>query len=275
MIVTAAGGIGLAVQIWPGTGGPSLLLVHATGFCKETWEPFVAELRSAGSGAPVAAFDQRSHGSSGPAPHPIDWWDRGRDVLAVIDALDDPPRVAAGHSSGAAALVFADLLRPGVFDHLVLMEPIIFPPPYRRFEDNPMSAVALKRRARFTSGAAARANFRGKEPFARWEERALDAYLAGGFVADDDGIRLRCRPEDEAEFYRGATAHGAWSRLSEIEAGITLVAGEDSESHPAGFLADMAGAMETGEALLIPGATHFVPMERPGALAGVVAPLLG
>jgi pimeloyl-ACP methyl ester carboxylesterase len=274
VIVSAADGIGLAVQTWPGTGGPPLLLVHATGFCKETWDPLVTELRAAGTTVPVVAFDQRGHGASEKAPHPIDWWDLGRDVLAVRDALADPPRAAVGHSSGAAALVCADLLRPGGFDHLVLIEPIIFPPPYRRFEDNPMSVMALKRRERFASRHAARTNFRAKGPFARWEDRALDAYLAGGFVEDDDGIRLRCTPAEEAEFYRGATAHGAWSRLGEIGAGITLVAGADSDSHPAAFLADMAAAMEVDEAVVIPGATHFVPMERPDALAGLVAPLL-
>src|SRR4030065_574868 len=75
--------------------------------------------------------------------------------------------VVRGHPSGAAALAMAELLRPGTFRALVLVEPIVFPPPYFRAEENPMSAAALRRRSSFPSPEAALASFRGAGAFRR------------------------------------------------------------------------------------------------------------
>ena len=56
------------------------MLVHANGFCKETWSPFVEEL----GGPDHVSFDQRGHGDSERPLLPIDWWDLGRDVLSRL-----------------------------------------------------------------------------------------------------------------------------------------------------------------------------------------------
>jgi pimeloyl-ACP methyl ester carboxylesterase len=263
--------VDLAVAAWPGDDSPPILAVHATGFCKETWEPFVAELRAAGVHAPIVAFDQRSHGRSGRAPVPLDWWELGHDVAAVADALESAPPIAVGHSSGATALVLAELIAPGRFEELVLVEPIIFPPPFVRYEENPMTAMALKRKAVFADAAAAFANFSGKGPFARWEERSLHAYVAGGITEAEGGALLRCSPKAEAEYYRGATLHGAWDRLGELRPGITLVSGADSDTHTEYFTAALAARFRSPVVLTVPDATHFVPMEEPAFLAGIVA----
>ena len=194
--------------------------------------------------------------------------------LAVIPlpASLEQPRWASD-VNWVNATVMAELLRPGTFARLVLVEPIIFPgPPYRRFEENPMSAAALKRRATFESAAAAFASYEGRGPFAGWDPAILQTYTEAGFTFDGDGgWTLKCPPEQEAEFYRGATLHGAWSRLGEIRCTVAVVGGADSTSHPREFLEAQAAQFPNAAVMVVPEATHFVPMERPGVIADLIS----
>lgn len=245
--------------------------MHATGFCKELWGPVVAAL------APhaVLAPDQRGHGDSSVPPPPYDWWDLGRDLLAVVAACGLGGGVGLGHSSGAAALVMAELLRPGTFAVLVLVEPIIFPLPPVRTEDFSMTRAALRRRRSFPSPEAAAEALRGRGAFTGWSETALALYGAHALRPEEGAWALKCAPEIEAEFYRGATAHGAWQRLGELCCPVTLVGGAESDSHSAAFLLAMQERFGSARLEVVPGAGHFLPMERPEALAALVAPLLG
>jgi pimeloyl-ACP methyl ester carboxylesterase len=219
------------------------------------------------------AIDQRGHGGSSVGEPPFDWWDLAGDVLAVLDARAAArPTVGVGHSSGAAALAMAEVLRPGTFDHLVLIEPIVYPGPYGPADDHPLAIGARKRQATFASLDEAAQRFRGRGPFARWTDDALSAYLRFGTVAESDGgRRLACAPDIEAEFYRAATTHAAWERLPEISCPVSLVVGEDSDSHPLEFVRRLADRFQDCQTTVIGGATHFVPMEKPKEVAEVIA----
>jgi len=262
--VGAPDGARLAAVRIDGVHPPVLAAVHATGFCKELWEPVFEHLPL----HRAIALDQRGHGDSSPIEAPFDWWTLGRDVLTVLGK--DGGIVAVGHSSGAAALVLAELLAPNTFSGLVLIEPIIFPGPFFRAEENPMSARALRRRAAFPSPQAAYESYRGRGPFAGWDEAVLRRYVAHAFRAGPDGWTLKCTPDQEAEFYRGATLHGAWDRLAEVHCPVVIVGGSDSDSHPPSFLDAQAARFPDASVRLVEGATHFAPMERPEATAQVV-----
>ena len=116
----------------------------------------------------------------------------------------------------------------------------------------------------------ARANFAGKAAFTRWTQASLDAYVRGGLRRAGDVWELKCSPDSEADFYRGAVATGAWDRLADLTVGVTLVAGEYSDTHTPAFMESMAGQIPSVEVEIVPGTTHFVPMEDPGAIAGIV-----
>lgn len=267
--IASGDGTRLALRSWSGSK-PTLAMLHATGFCKETWEPLIDELRIHGVDNEVMAWDQRAHGDSGPIGAMADWWDLGHDAVAVIDSLD-APIVGIGHSSGGAALVMAELLRPSSLDSLILVEPVIFPPPYGRDEDSPLAVGASRRRASFSSQAEARNNYIGKGAFAHWEERAVDAFVAGCFAADGDGITLKCRPEDEADFYRAGSAHGVWDRLGEVNVPTLIVSGERDSGLFDGLAAKQAAEFVDAKVAIVADAGHFVPMEQPAALAALVA----
>jgi pimeloyl-ACP methyl ester carboxylesterase len=169
----------------------------------------------------------------------------------------------------------AELLRPGTFASLALLEPIIFPFPPTRVEDFPMTQAALRRRRSFPSPEAAAESLRGRGAFAGWTEQALTIYTTYALRPEGEGWGLKCAPEIEAEFYRGAAAHGAWARLQEIACPVLLVAGADSDSHPAPFLKEIRERFREARVEVVPGAGHFLPMERPEAVAALLAPLLG
>jgi pimeloyl-ACP methyl ester carboxylesterase len=271
---SSVGGIRIASERRSTAGDPThLLLSHATGFCKEIWRPVVAEIDARRSVGSITSFDQRAHGDSGAPPRPFSWDDLASDALAVVADLDGPI-VGVGHSSGAALLVLAEQAHPGRFAGLVLIEPIIFPPPHRRFEDSPLAAATLRRRYRFRTREDARLNYEGKGPFALWRTDALDAYLAGGLRQEGDGFVLKCDPADEAEFYRTGAMHRAWEGLPEVSPPIILLAGADSDTHPEPFLEALASRMGDPEVEVVPGATHFLPMERPDVVADTVVRLL-
>lgn len=263
-----------------GSAGPLVVFVHATGFCKEVCEPVIADARSLGVEFRAVALDQRAHGDSGTPTPPFDWWDSGRDITNLVRAscgVESPVGsgpgggaagiVGVGHSSGGAALVLAELLHPGTFAALVLVEPIIFPPPYRRYPDHPMVTGALRRKSRFTSRAAAFRNYISKRAFSRWDERAMWAYVNGGFRDDGDRVVLKCAPDAEAEFFTVAGMHGAWDRLGEVDTPTLLIAGEHSVTHREPFLAELTSHFGNGRYEIVPDTSHFVWMERPGVIA--------
>jgi pimeloyl-ACP methyl ester carboxylesterase len=244
--------------------------MHATGFCAGVWDPVVEELTATGIGFDAISLDQRGHGRSIPLSYPLDWWQLGRDVLGAAAGSDE--LIGVGHSSGGAALIMAELLAPGTFRRLVLIEPIIPEPPFGRQEDHPLATGALRRRRRFADHDAVVAAYRGRGPFVGWDERALVGYVSGALEpAPEGGVQLACSPEDEAEFYRSAYVHGAWERLGELAVAVDLVIGRDSDTHPAPHVARLEARIPLADVVWIEDADHFVPMQQPKAIAQLVA----
>jgi len=249
-------------------GGPDVLFVHATGFCRGVWIPVVADAARIGVAMSVVLMDQRGHGESTGAGV-SDWWQLGGDVARVVGGRRP---VGVGHSSGAAALVLAELLAPGTFASLVLIEPILPPPPHGRSEEHPLAQLASRRRRSFETKDAAAASYRDRGPFAGWDERALRGYLSCGLVNDTDGqVMLACDPEDEAEFYRTASSHGAYSRLDELQVRTTVVFGADSDDFEPDFFLDIADRISGAEVIEAGGTNHFMPMQEPRLVASILA----
>ncbi len=270
----ASGDVELSVADEPvNGGGPAVLFVHATGFCKEVWRPVLDEIGASGIGIDATLLDQRGHGGSSSIIPPLDWWQLGRDVLGVLDGRRDV--IGVGHSAGGAVLALAEILAPGTFRSLVLVEPTIPAPPFKRVEDHPLATSALKRTRQLPSRQAVIEKYRGRGPFVGWDERAFQGYVEGGWQPDptggDGAVQLACRPQDEAEFYRSAYVHRGFSRLGEIVAPVEIIAGEESDTFPPRFLSLMAGRMRLATVTWVPGANHFVPMQQPEVVAAAAA----
>ena len=251
-------------------GAPTFVLAHATGFCGGVWRPVVAGLMTAVDGAGLIVVDQRAHGASQRSGHPFDWWDTGRDLLAVIRTeAASAPIIGIGHSGGGAGVALGAIIDPAVFDGLVLVEPIIPPPPHQRPHDTPIASSAERRRSWFPSRMAAGERWRQRLAFANWHRDAFDGYLSHGLVpgphpeTGEGGYVLSCAPDDEAEWFRSTWEHGGWDRLDELSCPVTIIAGTASETHGTGLAKAQADRIASADLTMVDGGSHFIPMEHP------------
>lgn len=237
---------------------------HATSFCGAVWDPVRAGLAD----IETRAWDHPGHGSGPAVELPIHWSRYGEYVLDVTE----PGGIGVGHSMGAAALAMAQSADPHRFEALVLIEPIVFPPPYRR-EESEMSERALRRRLEFPTRAEAAENFRGKGPFMGWDEAAFDGYIRCGLIGDDP-VRLACEPEVEADIYRASGDHDTWEKLPHIDIPVLVMSGEHSDTISPGFAREQADQFARAGLEIVPDTGHFLPMERPGIVADRVRRLV-
>jgi pimeloyl-ACP methyl ester carboxylesterase len=246
---------------------PDALFVHATGFCKELWRPVV---RVVADGDPLfgyLAMDVRGHGDSDTSDVGYSWDLLARDVLAVLEGVATPP-VGVGHSSGAAALARAEILAPDTFSALVLIEPILFPPPYVGYS-GPLVEGSLRRRRHFATRQDAIDRF-GSRGFRDWTDEVLGLYVDHGFAASGDGLDLKCLPEVEAEVFIESGNVDTWDRLGEIDIPVTVVTAEHSDSHQDPHLSLLIDQFNDAAHIPIPGASHLAPMEVPDVVGRVV-----
>ena len=274
MRVASSDHVSVAVHEFGGTGRP-LLLSHATGFHGYCYLPIADELSDDFTSF---ALDYRGHGDTA---RPDDWqvdWDRyGDDALAAARAIaPDGGLVAFGHSMGGAGLLMAAHREPGLFDVIVAFEPIVFPPreidPHEGTENNGtlLSRGARKRRASFDSFQEAIANYSSKPPMMAFDPDVLRLYVAHGFRAAPEGVRLKCDPEHEARTFDTGGTHATWAVLPEIETRVVVVAGKVDEFGPAAIAEEIADRLPNASYVERDEWNHFSPFVDPAAMAGLV-----
>ena len=181
--------------------------------------------------------------------------------------------VGVGHSCGGTIIARAASHVPDLFSHIVLIEPIISPPPYRR-EDISLARAAQRRRNYFPSRDAAYERF-ASGPMSTWQPEALAAYVDHGFAKSADGVTIKCKPAVEADVFREGSNHDTWDRVGDIGVPVTIVSGENSETHDGAFLAALSHRFANTTMIRIPDSGHFLPMERPEVVGRIVAGTLG
>lgn len=271
--VDSTDGVRLAVHELgsPDPDARPLLLCHATGFHGRVWRALADEL----PGRRCLALDFRGYGDSTEPDGELTWEGFGRDVLAVVDALDLGPVQAVGHSKGGAAILLAEQERPGTIDRAVCYEPIVFPPMEGPPGPNHLAEITKKRREAFDSFDDAIANFSSKPPLALLRSDVLDDYVRHGFTQQADGsVRLKARREHESKTYETGSAHGGFARLGEVACPVLVAHGGDADG-PALIAALVADALPEGELRAFPDLGHFGPLEDPARFATLVAEFLG
>lgn len=245
-----------------------VVVCHATGFCKETLAPVIDEWEHITGGSVDAMLvDARGHGESTPHRGPFTWDAASDDVVALVSDRS-APLIGIGHSLGGAIVARVEIKRPGTFRHLVLLEPIVFPGPFG-VRDIPLSVAAENRRRAFASRDAAYMRFE-RGPFSRWDPRSLAAYVDHGFRETPNGWELKCAPSVEAEVFRQGSNVDTWDRLGEVGCPVTIIAGEESDTHTDPFLSLLADRFMNAAVVTLPGLGHLFPMEDPVATARAI-----
>jgi lipase len=280
----AANGVRLHYLEWPGPG-PAVTLGHATGFLAWLWEPVA---RCLAREFHVYAYDARGHGDSDKPPSEYGWSYLARDYSEMVHALGLKEVLPVAHSVGcAAALTFA-AQHPDHVRKLALIEPSILPLPSSRYEgvdgldvrryilmaayslDRVMevAAAARRRRSIWPSREDMLNAYRTRPPFNRWDPEVLDLYVARGTQEGDGGrVELKCAPHIEAQVFEGYLDLDAWALAPLVNAEVIVLMGSETEPIYSFAASDLAARLSRGRLLIVEGASHFLPMERPDLVA--------
>lgn len=243
-----------------------LIFAHANGFNAMTYRSLLAPLSGA---LRVWAPDLRGHGG---ATLPAEtrgrrgWRDHRDDLLCLLDALDGPPVVLAGHSMGATSVLLAAAERPDKVASLVLLDPVIWTrwsqaalrlPLLGRMADRiPLVRAALRRRATFASREEALAAYRGRGAFRGWPEIMLVDYLRDGLIDAADGVVLACSPQWEASNY-AAQAHDPWGAMKRLKAPVRILRAQTGSTCR---VPESPRGLPNVRVETVPDSNHFFPM---------------
>lgn len=280
-----ASGLRLAVYEWGDEGDRPLLLAHGGFDFAGTFDVF-APLLAAG-GWRVVSWDQRGHGDSEHAA--LYSWDADvRDALAVLDTVTSDPVPVVGHSKGGGLMLQLADSCPHRVSRLVNLDGL---PSKRNHPD-----IADRERTRLLAteltswlshrrGAAAAARKPGTidglaERRARMNPRLSIEWLRYlvtiGAREDDDGWRWKIDPA--LRFGGFGPWRPEWSlhRLPALAMPVLGMLGLEQEAMGWGTVPDDVEPMlpPGGRLVPLPGTGHFVHIEQPELVAGMVLEFL-
>ena len=267
-------------EAWREWGGEGrhLVFAHANGFPPETYRLFLDRL---GRTFRVASFAARPLWP-GSDPQSIgSWSDLASDLGCELDRRRARGSVGVGHSLGSVLHVLASAADPGRFAALALVDPVVFTGIQALFwgglkglglgQRIPLVRSALRRREIFPSFESVRESYSAKKVFATWRPEVLDDYIRTGFSRTAPGeVRLRYPKAWEARIFE-VTPADVWRELRALEVPILVIRGADSDTFSAAAAARMRRELPTARLDDIAGASHFVAMEKPLAVADRIA----
>lgn len=212
---------------------PLLHLAPANGFPPEAYRPFAAALTAHYR---VVGYRPR------PLLHPGDpqalpsWHPLAADLAQAARTLPTP-LLGFGHSLGAILTLYAALRQPGLFQALVLCEPVLMPRHLLpilwllqrtgRGHRFPLAQSAARRREQFPSREEARAHFGRRSFFAAFTPEALDGYLEGGLRPHAAGLTLAWPRLWEARIF-ALVPLDAWDALRKIRIPTLIIRAQGS-----------------------------------------------
>ena len=260
---------------------PTLLFVHATGFHGRVWDYHAAAFPD----HHIIALEQRGHGRSENlwVEH---WRTFGEDQAGFVQALGLSDLIGIGHSMGAHGMIDG-AARSGAFSRLLLLDPTVAAP--EAYTVDYLDAFgdelhpAAKRRNVFSSVQEMIEQIRGKSAFPLFHPDILADYCTHGLVQVESGeYVLACPPEVEARVYMAARTNGAvYDSVRALDIPVTVVRAKEP---PPGSIGDfissptwpgLAAEFKQGRDVHWADCTHFIPMERPDDVIGLIRDEIG
>ncbi|WGM41071.1 alpha/beta hydrolase [Caulobacter sp. NIBR1757] len=266
----AGDGVMTGIEMGPEGRPIDLVFCHANGFNALTYRTLLSPVAEAGHR--VLAIDMRGHGRCELEADPGDghgsWANFGSDLIGLLETLEVPPAVVAGHSMGGTSGLVAAGLRPDLLGRLVLLDPVVMREDVARTlgetaGSSPLAIGALRRRNQFDSREAAYDAYLGRGAFRTWPAAMLADYLADGLVPNEaGGFRLACAPAWEAANF-SAREHRPWPGFFDSTCPIRILKAEIASTCQVDDRMDELTATGRITVETIPGTSHFLPMEVP------------
>ena len=261
--VVATDGARLRVACWGAPTGPAVVLVHGITASLEDWLPLVPHLLDAGLS--VVALDLRGHGESTLGSGRVNTRRLADDLAAVLEFLDLRRAVLAGHSLGGYTALALAVHHPKLVQQRVARLVLVGSSPTMRgaaelaalaSNASPLT-LAVQRHPRH-GAVLMRAQVFGDSP-------SLPAI---------EDLRRRwssCPLTTRLAYAKGLVGQTLTPLLSRVGMPVTVVRGSRDRVVPASRSHLLRSALPDGELVILDGAGHATPTERPRELAAVLA----
>lgn len=227
----------------PDGSKPALHFLHGNGFCGGVYETFLNLLASEYS---LFLSDARGHGDSDAGSEFPGWNAMAEECLSVaterFSQRGARRLIGMGHSLGGVLSILMAARNPGLFDRLVLLDPVLFSPAmllgtgvahglgFKHI--NPMARRARERTSRWDSREEVRESLRGRGIFRGWPEEALVSYSKHALRvveegAEKSGVTLKCPTWFEGDVF-DSTPRGLWRAIGQIQCPTLILVGCDT-----------------------------------------------
>ncbi len=238
---------------WTAGHGPSLLLLHGVGLNADAW---AAQVETLSADYQLIAIDMPGHGESDRLQHADNLANYSDCIVEVINALDSPVFLV-GHSMGALIALDIAIRYPQKLAKLVAMNAI--------FQRSEAALRAVQQRARELSGIN---NPDPTNTLQRWfaDKQDLPAALACRRwleTVDPEGYRQAYQVFANE---RGPLAE----RLGRLSVPALFLTGAEEPNSTPEMSRAMAELTPNGQAVVIEGAAHMMPMTHAAAVNKVI-----
>jgi pimeloyl-ACP methyl ester carboxylesterase len=252
--------------------GPTLIMLHATGFLPWLWHPIARALSPA---CRVIAPYFCDHRESDPEKGGLDWMILARDFAAFCKGLNIEAPYLVGHSMGATVLTIAAAQYELASAGMVLIEPIFLPQDFYRtrirVQDHPLAAKSIKRRNSWQDEPEALGYLKSRTLFKKWDAEMLSLYVRYGMKRNEEiGLELACSPKKEAALFMGGIRYDPWPLLPQVPCPVLVLEGEHSENRSFIDLQKAVSLFPNAVYRLVRDAGHLIPMEKPAEITDAI-----
>lgn len=175
---------------------------HANGFPAKTYSYLFENLDSKN----IHYIDLIGHGDF---PLNGDLNNYAQELIHAIQKDYSGPVIGIGHSFGGAVTFLAAAIRPDLFKHLILLDPVIFSTEKRLciwlakklglWKRYGLVKKASRRRHKFSGTEEVSRSLSHKPLFKNFEKRCFQDYLEHGFIPSETGVELAFKKNIEAD----------------------------------------------------------------------------
>lgn len=251
--------------------GPTIIMLHATGFFPWLWHPVARDLSD---NFRVMVPSLHDHRTAEPDKG-ISWPVLAEDLYNFCRKLNIENPIMVGHSMGGTVITLAEAFHGPLARNIILVEPIYLPrwmyTSGITLEQHPLAAKAIKRRNHWKDNEEARRYLYSRPLFRGWDEEVLNLYISRGMVpGENGGLTLACPPQTEAALFMGSVKKDPWPFLPEISCPVLVVEGEHSENREYIDLKKAASLFPEGKYQMVKNAGHLIPMEQPKTITEII-----
>lgn len=252
-----------------------VLFAHANGFHPKCYTSMIDALdcKDKLSSLVFSPFDK---GDEKPV---FNNWNGFRDELIdFAEKQTHAPSIAIGHSLGGSSILMAYDMKPELFSHLILLDPVLLPyyvlraasylPTWLKLQIAPPSRIARVRQEHYESHQEVFEKYRSKRVFKDIADIDLERYVESAFVKSTKGVSLRWGREWEARIY--ATVSYTWPILKKVNIPTLCIRGVNSNVVTDDSWSRWQSYMPKAKFVELENVGHLVPLERPTEVAKII-----